>query len=111
MKLEEQRELTPLEILQSAINDYNIDSFYVAYSGGKDSGIALDYVSHNFSKQFKGVIFVNTGIATKATVEFVKDYCKKHEEKYIEDKCKPHWCGDCGYLQKYVVNITHDKKE
>ena len=80
MKLEEQRELTPLEILQSAINDYNIDSFYVAYSGGKDSGIALDYVSHNFSKQFKGVIFVNTGIGTQATIDFVKSYCKS--EKY-----------------------------
>ena len=40
-----------------------------------------------------------------------EEYCKGHEAKYSEHKCKPHWCGDCGYLEKYVVDIDHDKKE
>jgi len=76
MKQVQQRELEPNEILQESINKYKIDSFYVAYSGGKDSGIALNYVANNFSKQFRGVIFVNTGIGTEATIDFVKSYCK-----------------------------------
>ena len=34
-----------------------------------------------------------------------KDYCKDHERNYNEHKCKPHWCGDCGYLTKYEIEI------
>ena len=80
MKQVQQRELDPNEILDQAISQ-GIRDFYVAYSGGKDSGIVLDLISKEFPKNFRGVIFVNTGIATKATVEFVKDYCKKHDYK------------------------------
>ena len=29
-----------------------------------------------------------------------KDYCDKHEDAYNDHKCKPAWCGDCGYLIK-----------
>ena len=35
----------------------------------------------------------------------VKDYCKDHEAKYSNHKCKPHWCGDCDYLIKYEIGI------
>ena len=70
-------EKTSNEILDFAIKEANIDSFYVGYSGGKDSGIVLDLIANQYPKYFKGVIFVNTGIATNATVNFVKDFCKE----------------------------------
>ena len=35
----------------------------------------------------------------------VKDYCKDHEAKYGDHKCKPHWCGDCDYLINYEIEI------
>jgi len=87
MKLEQQRELTPKEILDQAINDWNVDSFYVGYSGGKDSGIALDYTAKYFPNHFNGVIFADKGIGTQATIDFVKKYCK--ERKYSLNIVKP----------------------
>ena len=41
--------------------------------------------------------------------EMAKDYCKNHETSYSYHKCKPHWCGDCGFLIKYIVDIDHKK--
>ena len=35
-----------------------------------------------------------------------RDYCKDHEVAYSNHKCKPHWCGDCGYLTKYEIEIN-----
>ena len=35
-----------------------------------------------------------------------KEYCKDHQIKYSDHKCKPHWCGDCGYLTKYEIEIS-----
>jgi len=70
-------EKTPNEILNEVI-EQGYTEFYVAYSGGKDSGIVLDLVSKEYPDQFKGVIFVNTGIATNATIDFVQDWCKKN---------------------------------
>ena len=74
--LEPKQELEPNEILDKAISQ-GITDFYVAYSGGKDSGIVLDIVAKNYPDNFRGVVFVNTGIATDATVSFVMDYCSK----------------------------------
>ncbi len=71
-------EKTPNEILDEAIGRGFTD-FYVAYSGGKDSGIVLDLISKEYPDNFKGVIFVDTGIATNDTIEFVKDWCDKHK--------------------------------
>ena len=34
-----------------------------------------------------------------------KEYCKSHEEKYTDHKCRPCWCGDCNYLIKYEIEI------
>jgi len=76
MGLESSKILDPNEILDKAI-DKNLTDFYVGYSGGKDSGIALDIVAKNYPDNFKGVLFINTGIATNATVNFVNDYCKQ----------------------------------
>jgi len=38
-----------------------------------------------------------------------KNYCKTHETSHSDHKCKPHWCGDCGFLIKYIVTIDHSK--
>ena len=38
-----------------------------------------------------------------------KEYCKDHETRYGDHKCKPSWCGDCGFLVKYIVKIDHSK--
>ena len=76
MTLQYKQELEPNEILDQAISQ-GLTDFYVAYSGGKDSGIVLDIVAKNYPDNFRGVVFVNTGIATDATVSFVKDYCSK----------------------------------
>ena len=38
-----------------------------------------------------------------------KNYCEDHESKYSDHKCKPCWCGDCGYLTKYEITIDHSK--
>ena len=35
-----------------------------------------------------------------------KEYCKDHEAKYSNHKCKPHWCGDCRYLTNYEIEIV-----
>ena len=40
--------------------------------------------------------------------ELAKEYCKEHERAYSDHSCKPHWCGDCGYLIKYDVVVNHD---
>jgi len=41
--------------------------------------------------------------------ELAKEYCKEHEMSYSNHKCKPHWCGDCGYLIRYDIEIDYDK--
>ena len=38
-----------------------------------------------------------------------KEYCDGHEAFHSEHKCKPHWCGDCEFLIKYIVKIDHSK--
>jgi len=34
-----------------------------------------------------------------------KQYCDEHERVHITHKCKPHWCGDCGFLMNYDIEI------
>ena len=38
-----------------------------------------------------------------------KEYCKNHETTYGDHSCKPHWCGDCGFLTKYEIEIEIQK--
>lgn len=73
-------EKTPNEIMQEAINS-GLKDFYVAYSGGKDSGVVLDIMAKQFPEYFKGVVFVNTGIGTKATTDYITNYCEKRGYK------------------------------
>jgi hypothetical protein len=35
-----------------------------------------------------------------------KEHCDDHEDKYMNHKCKPHWCGDCGFLITYEITLT-----
>ena len=35
-----------------------------------------------------------------------KNYCDRHEDTYSNHKCKPSWCGDCGFLMKYEIEIS-----
>ena len=34
-----------------------------------------------------------------------QEYCKDHEATYSNHTCKPHWCGDCRYLVKYIIEV------
>ena len=80
MKQVQLSELNPKEIMDEAI-EQGLTDFYVAYSGGKDSGVVLDMMAKDFSDYFKGVVFVNTGIGTQATLDYITDYCKKRNYK------------------------------
>ena len=42
-------------------------------------------------------------------VKRAKDYCEEHELTYSNHKCKPCWCGDCGYLTKYEIEVQAGK--
>ena len=35
-----------------------------------------------------------------------KSHCDDHEDKYSNHKCRPHWCGDCGFLITYEITLT-----
>tara|TARA_R110000796_G_scaffold165121_1_gene281931 strand:- start:4576 stop:4812 length:237 start_codon:yes stop_codon:yes gene_type:complete len=35
-----------------------------------------------------------------------KSQCDDHEKRYSNHKCRPHWCGDCGFLIKYEITLT-----
>ena len=40
-----------------------------------------------------------------------KEYCNKHKMSHSDHEiCKPHWCGDCGFLIKYDIVIDWEKK-
>ena len=42
--------------------------------------------------------------------KLAKAYCKEHEQRYGDHKCKPIWCNDCRYLIKYEVTVNWKKK-
>lgn len=67
----------PNEIVNGAIEKYNFESFYVLFSGGKDSVCVADFIAKNYPKQFKGIVFTNTGLGARDTRKFVVQYAKK----------------------------------
>lgn len=71
----------PLDIVGDAVRDYEIDSLYVGFSGGKDSSVVADYASKMFPHLFKGCIFCDTGIKVDEAKKFVIDYCKERNWK------------------------------
>ena len=38
-----------------------------------------------------------------------KEYCDVHEAAYSHHKCKPNWCGDCGYFMNYQIEVQTRK--
>ena len=38
--------------------------------------------------------------------EIAKEYCKDHISKHSDHSCIPHWCGDCSFLIKYIVEVS-----
>ena len=39
-----------------------------------------------------------------------KNYCDEHTTSHSNHKCKPHWCGDCGFIIKYeIIIVKYDK--
>ena len=69
--------LSPNQIMDNAIEKYELDSLYVLLSGGKDSVCVADFIAKNYPKQFKGVVFTNTGLGSQETRKFVISYCKE----------------------------------
>jgi len=70
---------SPKQILDEAIEKYNLDTLYVLYSGGKDSICVLHYVATNYPDLFNrgGAVFTNVGLGAQATRKFVIDYCHR----------------------------------
>ena len=39
-----------------------------------------------------------------------KNYCDEHTTSHKDHKCKPSWCGDCGFIIKYeIIIVKYDK--
>lgn len=67
--------------MEDLIINHKKTEFYVLLSGGKDSICIAHYISKNYPKYFKGVVFTNTGIASPITRKFVLEYCKEMKWK------------------------------
>ncbi len=74
---------SPTEIMDEAITKYDLDSLYVLYSGGKDSGCVVDWTAKNYPKMFKkgGAVFTNVGLGAQDTRKFVVEYCHRKNWK------------------------------
>lgn len=85
LPLEEKIQTSLAKILQTfSLTNGNI---YVAYSGGKDSGVLLDIVAHAWSitkHREKPLLigFANTGMEYMGMIQFVKDFVELIEERY-----------------------------
>ena len=73
------------ETIQNIYNTYRdykekVDVFYIAFSGGKDSVVALDLVQRSLPHNGFIVLFGDTGMEfsdTYRTVDFIRDYCER----------------------------------
>lgn len=73
----------PKQIMDEAIEKYDLDTLYVLYSGGKDSGCVLHWTATNYPKLFNkgGAVFTNVGLGARETREFAVDYCHRMNYK------------------------------
>lgn len=69
-------ELTPEQIIETAINEYGVTEFWVGCSGGKDSISLSHWMYNNFPELMKGNVFANTGIAVPDVKPFLQRYCE-----------------------------------
>ena len=67
-----------------------VDVFYVAFSGGKDSIVALDLVQRALPHNKFKVLFGDTGMEfpdTYKVVEKVQEYCKDSDIEFLKSEC------------------------
>lgn len=82
------------DTIQKIYNTYlslqkKVDIFYVAFSGGKDSVVALDLVQRALPHNSFSVVFGNTDMEFPTTIELAKqvnEYCKNENIQFIEAK-------------------------
>lgn len=82
------------ETIKKVYNTYveylgKIDVFYVAFSGGKDSVVALDVVQRSLPHNAFKVLFGDTGMEFPDTYDCVRkisEYCKAHGIEFLRAK-------------------------
>ncbi len=68
---------SPEGILNEMIKIHKRKDFYVACSGGKDSICLAHYIETNYPDNFKGLVFIDTGVGIAATQDWLTDYAQK----------------------------------
>lgn len=89
----EQLEQETIKKIYNTYTDYKdkIDVFYVAFSGGKDSVVALDLVQRALPHNSFKVLFGDTGMEfpdTYETVEKVRHWCTEEGIEFLRAKSK-----------------------
>ncbi len=64
--------------------NYKDHPVHVSFSGGKDSLVVLDLTLSALKKREVKAFFLNTGIEFPQTVEFARQFCKKHNIELTE---------------------------
>ncbi len=68
---------SPDGIIKEMLKIHERENFYVACSGGKDSICLAHYINTNYPDNFKGLVFVDTGVGIMTTQNWLKDYSQK----------------------------------
>ena len=77
VKLYQAQNNSPKEILDEVIKIHGRTDFYVACSGGKDSISLAHWINANYPDNFKGLLFVDTGVGIELTKQWLKEYAEK----------------------------------
>ena len=75
-KFYEAQNNTPEDIITEVTQIHKRTKFFVACSGGKDSICLAHYIETNHPDNFKGLVFIDTGVGIRQTQEWLKDYCQ-----------------------------------
>lgn len=66
--------MTPLEVIDQAVDEHKPSHVFALFSGGHDSLCSTHIAAQHPS--FRGAVHINTGIGIEETREFVRDTCK-----------------------------------
>lgn len=75
--------------IQSVINQYGEDNFYISYSGGKDSTVLHELVDMALPDNRIPRVYANTGIELNMVRDFVKAKAEKDDRFIIVKPSKP----------------------
>lgn len=75
--------------IQSVINQYGEDNFYISYSGGKDSTVLHELVDMALPDNRIPRVYANTGIELNMVRDFVKAKAEKDDRIIIVKPSKP----------------------